>query len=188
MTGQNVGYIRVSAVDQNPERQLAGVELDRFFTDHASGSTRKRPQLEACLKHLRQGDVLHVHSIDRLARNLSELQKIVEELTGAGVAVEFHKENLSFKGTPSPMEKLLFQVMGAFAEFERSLIRERQREGQANAKAKGKQIGRPPALSPQQETEAKKRIANGESVSALARELGVSRGTLYSLIPKKHTP
>src|ERR1700721_843936 len=132
--GKRIGYIRVSSVDQNTERQLDGVQLDKTFTDKASGKDTKRPQLQAALDYLRDGDVLVVHSMDRLARNLDDLRKIVLGLTERGVVVEFVKEHLTFTREDNAMSKLLLSVMGAFAEFERSLISERQREGIALAK------------------------------------------------------
>ncbi|QJT08026.1 recombinase family protein [Oceanidesulfovibrio marinus] len=178
--GQQVGYLRVSTVDQNTGRQLEEVTLDRRFEDKASAKDTKRPSLEECLAYLRSGDTLHVHSIDRLARNLSDLQKIVDDLTSRGVTVQFHKERLTFTGQDSSMQKLMFQMMGAFAEFERALIRERQREGIAIAKAKGKYKGRKKALTKEQVEEIKARKNRGEPMAKLAREYGVSRTTLYA--------
>ncbi len=134
MTGQRIGYIRVSTFDQNPERQLEGVKVDRAFSDKASGKDVKRPQLEALISFARTGDTVVVHSMDRLARNLDDLRRIVQTLTQRGVHIEFVKEHLSFTGEDSPMANLMLSVMGAFAEFERALIRERQREGIALAK------------------------------------------------------
>lgn len=180
MTGQNVAYIRVSTSNQNTDRQLDGMTFDRTFEDKASGGTTDRPELHRCLAHLRDGDTLHVHSIDRLARNLADLQAIVEELTSKGVAVRFHKENLGFDGSNSAMQKLMLQMMGAFAEFERSLIRERQREGIATAKAKGKKWGAPSKLTHEQREEIRTRVAAGENKSALAKEFSLSRPTLYA--------
>ena len=145
--GKRVGYIRVSSVDQNELRQLDGVQLDKKFTDKASGSDTKRPQLQAALEYLRDGDVLVVHSLDRLARNLDDLRKMVTELTGRGVVVEFVKEQLTFTSEDNAMSKLLLSAMGAFAEFERALIKERQREGIALAKQRGVYKGRKPSLT-----------------------------------------
>src|SRR3974390_1731472 len=133
--GKRIGYVRVSSVDQNELRQLDGIQLDKRFTDKASGKDTKRPHLQAALEYLREGDVLVAHSMDRLARNLDGLRKVVSDLTARGVAVEFMKEQLTFTGQDSAMSKLLLSVMGAFAEFERSLLKERQREGIAVAKA-----------------------------------------------------
>ena len=182
MKGQNVGYIRVSSVDQNTARQLEGINLDTIFEDHCSGKDTNRPQLKACLRHLRQGDRLHVHSIDRLARSLKDLQTLVEELTEQGISVHFHKENLVFSGDSNPMHKLMFQMMGAFAEFERSMIRERQREGIAAARKQGKQIGAKPKLTEEQLAEIRERLDSGEQKKALALEYEVSRQTLYNAL------
>ncbi len=182
MKGQNIGYVRVSTLDQNTDRQLDGIHLDRTFTDKASGKDIKRPELEACLKHLRNGDVLHVHSMDRLARNLDDLRKIVKELTSRGVAVQFHKENMTFSGDDSPMANLMLSVMGAFSEFERALIRERQREGIALAKVRGAYKGRKKSLSPQQMADLKIRVEAGEPKAKVARELNISRETLYKYL------
>ena len=176
----NVGYIRVSSYGQNTDRQLTGLELDQVFEEKASAKDTKRPVLQECLRYLRKGDTLHVHSMDRLARNLFDLQKLVGELTGRGVVVQFHKESLNFSGDENPMATLLLQVMGAIAQFERSLIKERQREGIAAAKAKGKQVGAKPKLTTKQVAEISDRIANGAFKSDLAKEYGVSRQTLYS--------
>ncbi|MGZ3382863.1 MAG: recombinase family protein, partial [Isosphaeraceae bacterium] len=137
MDGQRIGYIRVSGFDQNPERQLEHVELSRVFTDKTSGKDTHRPQLEALLAFVRQGDTVVVHSMDRLARNLDDLRRLVQGLTKRGVRIEFLKEHLVFTGEDSPMANLMLSVMGAFAEFERALIRERQREGIALAKQRG---------------------------------------------------
>ena len=154
--------------------------LDRRFEDKLSGANQARAQLQACLSYLRDGDVLHVHSIDRLARNLLDLQTLVSELTGRGVEVRFHQEGLTFSGSANdPMQMLLFQVMGAFAQFERALIRERQREGIASAKAAGKHLGRRAVMTPAQIAEARTRRAAGESATALAKAFGVSRATMY---------
>lgn len=182
MKGQNVGYIRVSSIDQNTSRQLDGIQLDTIFEDRCSGKDTNRPQLMACLRHLRKGDVLHIHSIDRLARSLRDLQELVDQLTKQGISIQFHKECLIFNNAESPMHKLMLQMMGAFAEFERSMIRERQREGIATAKKLGKQIGAKPKLSSKQIDDLKNRVAAGEQKKALAHEYGVSRQTIYNLL------
>jgi DNA invertase Pin-like site-specific DNA recombinase len=124
MAGQRVGYVRVSTLDQRTDRQLDGVELDRVFTDQASGKDVVRPQLDALLAFVRDGDTVVVHSMDRLARNLDDLRRLVRALTGKGVRVQFVTENLTFTGEDTAMATLLLSVMGAFAEFERALIRE----------------------------------------------------------------
>jgi DNA invertase Pin-like site-specific DNA recombinase len=127
--------------------------------------------------------VLVVHSMDRLARNLVDLRTMVEELTGRGVRVQFVKENLIFTGDDTSAAKLLLNVMGAVAEFERSLLKERQREGIAIAKKAGVYKGRKPSLTPERVTELRARVAAGEKKAALAREFGISRETLYQYAP-----
>lgn len=175
-----IGYKRVSTVDQNTARQLEGVEVDKLFEDKASGKSKDRPQLAAALDYVREGDTLVVHSMDRLARNLEDLRGIVRDLTGRGVRVEFVKESLTFTGEDSPMNVLLLSMLGAVAEFERSMILERQREGIAVAKAQGKYKGRKAALTDEQANELRARRAAGESVAALARDYGVSRQSVYN--------
>jgi DNA invertase Pin-like site-specific DNA recombinase len=181
--GKRVGYIRVSSVGQNELRQLDGVQVDKKFTDKASGKDTKRPQLQAALEYLRDGDVLVIHSMDRLARNLDDLRRIVTELTGRGVVVEFVKGNLTFTGEDNAMSKLMLSVMGAFAEFERELIKERQREGIALAKQKGVYKGRKPSLTPEQVKTLRERVKAGETRASLAREFGISRETVYQYAP-----
>jgi DNA invertase Pin-like site-specific DNA recombinase len=178
-----IGYVRVSSVDQNLGRQLDGMELEERFEDKASGKSTDRPQLQACLKHLRKGDTLIVHSLDRLARNLDDLRKLVSDLTGRGVRVQFVKEGLLFTGEDSAMSKLLLSVMGAFAEFERSLIKERQREGIAIAKAKGDVfLGRKPSLTPAQILEIRQLVKDGVKKASIAAKYKVSRQTIYTAL------
>jgi DNA invertase Pin-like site-specific DNA recombinase len=178
--GQRVGYQRVSTVDQNTERQLDGVGVDKMFTDKASGKDTNRPELARALEYVREGDTVVVHSMDRLARNLEDLRRIVRELTGNGVRVEFVKESLIFTGEDSAINTLLLSMLGAVAEFERSMILERQREGIALARAAGKYKGRKAALTDQKAQELRVRLAGGESVTSLAKDFGVSRQTVYN--------
>ncbi|WP_075790976.1 recombinase family protein [Massilia putida] len=182
MKGQRIGYVRVSSFDQNPDRQLEHVQVDRVFTDKASGKDTQRPQLEALLGFVRDGDTVVVHSMDRLARNLDDLRRLVQSLTRRGVRIEFAKEGLTFTGEESPMANLMLSVMGAFAEFERALIRERQREGIALAKQRGAYRGRKKSLSSERVTELRARAGAGEQKAALAREFGISRETLYQYL------
>jgi len=182
MAGQKVGYIRVSTVDQNVIRQLDGVTIDRTFTDRVSGKSQDRPALQAMLRHVRQGDVVYVHSMDRLARNLGDLLKLVTELNGKGVVVTFQKENLTFTGEDSSASKLMLSIMGAVAEFERSMILERQKEGIALAKVRGAYKGRKASLTDADKKEIRRRVAAGETKPALAATYGVSRGTIYSAL------
>jgi DNA invertase Pin-like site-specific DNA recombinase len=182
MLGQRIGYIRVSSLDQQVARQLDGIQLDKTFTEQASGKDTKRPQLALLLSFVRAGDTVLVHSMDRLARNLDDLRRIVHILTTKGVRIEFVKEHLAFTGEDSPMAGLMLSVMGAFAEFERALINERQREGIALAKQRGAYRGRKKALSPEAVLRLRERIAAGMSKAKLARELGISRQTLYQYL------
>ena len=182
MQGQRIGYVRVSSFDQNPERQLEHVEVGRVFTDKASGKDTQRPELDSLLAFVREGDTVVVHSMDRLARNLDDLRRLVQKLTKRGVRIEFIKEGLTFTGEDSPMANLLLSVMGAFAEFERELIRERQREGIALAKQRGAYRGRKPALNSSQVAELRRRAEAREPKAALAREFGISRATLYEYL------
>src|SRR5262245_54566561 len=180
--GQRLGYVRVSSFDQNPERQLEHVPVDRLFTDKASGKDTRRPELERLPTFVRDGDTVVVHSMDRLARNLDDLRRIVQTLTRRGICIEFVKESLTFSGEDSPMANLMLSVMGAFAEFERALIRERQREGIALAKQRGAYRGRKKALSRERVDELRRRANAGEQKAKLAREYGISRETLYQYL------
>lgn len=182
MKGQRIGYVRVSSFDQNPERQLEQIQVDKVFTDKASGKDTQRPELDALLSFVRDGDTVVVHSMDRLARNLDDLRRLVQKLTKRGVRIEFAKESLTFTGEDSPMANLMLSVMGAFAEFERALIRERQREGIALAKQRGAYRGRKKSLSEPQIVELKRRITEGEQKAAVARDYGISRETLYQYL------
>ena len=164
---------------------VAGISLeivDKVFTDKASGKDTKRPQLDAMLSFVRDGDTVVVHSMDRLARNLDDLRRLVQQLTQRGVCIEFFKESLSFSGENSPMANLMLPVMGAFAEFERALIRERQREGISLAKQRGVYRGRKKSLSLEQATVLRQRVAAGEQKATLAREFSISRETLYQYL------
>jgi len=182
-----IGYIRVSTAEQNTGRQLDGEQLTVVFTDKASGKNADRPQLQAMLAgNWPQGSVVVVHSMDRLARSLSDLLRIVEQLTARGIAVQFVKEGKTFMGaaTANPMDKLMLSMLGAFAEYERTLIRERQREGIAKAKERGVYRGRP------------KRVQDGERIAQIVAEAtavganktriaakhGISRDTLYKYV------
>lgn len=185
-----IGYKRVSSLDQNTARQLEGIQVDKAFEDHASGKDTSRPQLQAALEWAREGDTLVVHSMDRLARNLGDLRKLVDDLTARGVVVEFCKEHLTFTGKDSPMANLLLSMLGAVAEFERSLILERQREGVALAKKAGKYRGRAPAIRAGNGklAELEKLSTQNIGVAEMARTIGVSRQTVYSwLATRKQT-
>lgn len=181
-----IGYKRVSSWDQRSDRQLDGMELDEVFEDRASGKDLNRPQWETAARFLRRGDVLFVHSMDRLARNLGDLLATVQTMNEKGVEVRFVRENLSFEpgaGT-NPMARLMLSLLGAVAEFERSLILERQREGIALAKQRGAYAGRKRALTDDQVDQIRLRLRAGEKVARVAREMGISRQTVYSHVLK----
>lgn len=182
----DVGYIRVSSLDQNTDRQLVGVSLGKVFEDKASAADTKRPQLINCMEYVREGDTLHVHSIDRLARNLQDLLRLLDLFGGKGVTVQFHKEHLTFSpGKDDPFQSLQLQIIGAVAQFERALIKERQREGIAKAKSKGKHLGRERKLTPEDEQTIRQRATAGEEKKALALEFGISRQTLYRILSRE---
>lgn len=168
----NVGYVRVSTVDQNTDRQLDGVVLDRKFEDKVSGATTDRPKLQEMLQYVRHGDVIHVHSIDRLARSLADLLSLVKGLTDKGVSVKFHKEQMHFTGEANPMQELMLGLLGSVAEFERSMIKERQREGIAKAKLRGAYTGRVKAINDEAIRAAMAK--EGASFRKVAKELNVS--------------
>ena len=185
--GQIIGYVRVSTIEQNDSRQLTGIVVDRVFTDKCSGKDINRPQLKAMLEFIRDGDVLVVHSMDRLARNLDDLRRLVNELTKRGIIVKFIKEGLEFSGQDNSMSKLLLSVMGAFAEFERELINERIREGVAIAKKAGKYKWRNKSLSEEQIAEIRQLIADGVKKVDIAKKFAISRNTLYLYLNKYPT-
>lgn len=185
MNGQTIGYIRVSSTDQNPERQIEQLKhCDKTFIDKTSGKDVDRPELQAMLNHIRKGDVIEVCSIDRLARNNVDLQELVKAINAKGVTIKFIKEGLTFNYDveANPISKMMLTMLSAIGEFERELIRERQREGIAIAKQNGKYKGRKPKLNPNQIEEIKKRIQDGESKSSIAKSIGITRTTLYSYL------
>ena len=180
-TGNKIAYIRVSTVEQNTERQLADVEgFDKVFEDKCSGSTTDRPSLAALLDYVREGDEVHVHSIDRLARNLNDLLSLVELFKSKGVTLVFNKESMTFSGSTSdPMQELMLSMIGAVAQFERAVIRERQAEGIAQAKAKGvysksrkKKVDR---------DQVKELLAGGLPLAEIARRLNCSTKTIQRI-------
>lgn len=171
----DIGYIRVSSVDQNTVRQLDGVQLDQVFTDKVSGGTVDRPELSVLRKSLRAGDTLHVHSIDRLARSLGDLLVMVQEFTEQKVTVKFHTENLTFAGGDDKYQNLMLHLLGAVAQFERSMIRERQREGIVKAREAGVYVRRAKAAS---DTAIRTAVNSGMSYRKAADHLGVSLSTV----------
>ena len=188
-SGQRIGYVRVSSADQNDARQLDGVILDKIFTDKASGKDTNRPQLQAMLDFAREGDVIFVHSMDRLSRSLSDLEKLVKQLTGKGITVQFVKEKLKFEPPVEGVEThenlystLMLQLLGAVGQFERALIKERQREGIAIAKAKNLYKGRKPKLDKAGVENLQQMAANGVKKVEIAAKLGISRASVYAYL------
>lgn len=175
-----LGYKRVSSFGQNLSRQLEGFDFDKVFEDKVSGKSIKRPALEEMLSYARENDEIFCHSLDRMARNLSDLLKLIEDLNKRGISVTFVKENLSFKsGDNNPMAKLQLQIIGAVAEFERSLIKERQLEGVEIAKKKGVYKGRKPTLNKDQIKEVKMHFDNGMKKTEIAKMFNISRESVY---------
>lgn len=181
-----LAYIRVSSDGQNISRQenaLAEHHPDKVFTDRVSGKSMDRPALTQMLDYVRDGDRCIITSMDRASRNVEDLRKLVRQITDAGASIQFLKEGLTFTGDDSPMSKLLLNVMGAMAEFERELIKERQREGIAIAKAKGDVYkGRSKALKPSQVEELKTQVTAGIPKATVARNFGISRKSLYNYL------
>lgn len=185
-----VGYVRVSSLDQNPERQLEELKklnVEKLFIDKLSGKDIERPELQKMVSFVREGDVLIVHSLDRLARNLADLLRIVQDLTDRGVSVRFINERLDFDASKesSPVAKLMLSMVGAFAEFERSMIKRRQAEGIALAKARGVYKGRQRSVTDDQIEEIKSMLEMGVPLSAAARKVGISRTTAYKYLSNK---
>ena len=182
MTGKRIGYIRVSTDEQNPDRQIQGIDLDKKYIEYASAKSTNRPQLQIMLDFLREDDILIVHSMDRLARNLRDLLKIVDNLVSRKVTVKFIKENLIFDGNENPMAKFQLQIMGAMAELEYAINRERQREGIAEAKKQKKYKGSKKKLDAAGIEKLKIEMLTREPKRQIARNLGISHCTLYKYL------
>lgn len=176
-------YIRVSTADQNTERQLLKVQCDRVYEEKVSGKDKDRPQLQAMLLNLRPGDLVNVHELSRLARNTKDLLEIVQEILSAGASIRFHKENLFFQANEKadPFQNLMLTMLGAIAQFERDLMLERQREGIAIAKSKGKYKGRQTRFSEDEIGKIITDFKETKNKAAIARQWGISRQYLYKL-------
>lgn len=189
MSNQTIGYIRVSTRDQSLGRQATGMdhlELDKVFEEKESAKSKERPELRACIDYARDGDVLYIYSIDRLARSLSDLQSIIKELVDKGVTVKFIKESQTYsKDISNPFNTVLLQVLGAFAEFERNIMLERQAEGIAHAKSHGTKTGKPFGKQPLDMTrkdEAIELSKKGNNISQIALQMKLSRASIYKLL------
>ena len=185
--GQKVGYVRVSSAEQNTGRQLEGIEVDRIFVDKASGKNTARPKFQEMLSYVREGDMIVVHSMDRFARSLKDLVTEVDQLVKRGVAIQFVKENITFTTQATPMDSLMLQLMGAFAQFEREIILERQKEGIKIAAAQGKYKGRIHKLNPDQ-AQALRQAWDEKKYSSkvdLAKAFGISRQAVYRYLSRR---
>lgn len=177
----NIGYIRVSTTDQNTSRQLSDltIELDKIFEEKVSGATREREQLKAMMDYVRDGDTVYVHSIDRLGRSLIDLKNIIEELKIKGVTVIFVKNGLEFNASQNnSTHELMFNILASFAQFERDMIKERQAEGIAKAKAAGKYKGKSRKVTNQQILD---KLAEGFSIRKTAETLGCGVSTVQRI-------
>lgn len=179
-----IGYVRVSSLDQNPDRQIEDLkaqQAEKIFMDKVAGKNTDRPELQRMLSFIREGDTLIVHSLDRLARNLADLLTMVQDLTCRGVSVIFLNERLSFEAgaDASPTSKLMLSMIGAFAEFERSMIRRRQAEGIALAKERGVYKGRPRSISDETLETVNALVEQGVPLATAAKKVGISRSTVY---------
>jgi DNA invertase Pin-like site-specific DNA recombinase len=181
MTGKDIGYKRVSGPDQNPDRQLENIKLDKVFIDYATARNMDRPQLKLLLEFIREDDTLIVHSMDRLSRRVADLKQIVSELVDRKVKVRFIKEGLVFSDENSALSNLMLHMMGAFAEFEHAFILERQREGIAVAKRLGKYKGRK-SIAQEKIVEMKQEMQTRKTKTQIAKDLGISRYTLYKYL------
>jgi len=180
MTGKRIGYVRVSTVEQNPDRQLEGTPLDKKFIDYASGAHMSRPQLDLMLQFVREDDVVFVHSMDRLARNIRHLRSVIDEIVSKSASIVFIKENLTFDKNKSPINDLMLMIMGSVAEFELARIHERQREGIKLAKKNGKYTGAKRKLDATKVELLKHRLATTrDTMVKIAKDFGVHRATLY---------
>lgn len=178
---QKIAYKRVSSIDQNTSRQLEGMTFDKIFEDKLSGKSKDRPQLEAMLQYVREGDHIYVHSMDRLARNLKDLLDIVNQVTDKGCSIHFVSQSLEFsKKDSNPTAKLMLQILGSIYEFELQLIHERQREGIEIAKKNGRyKTGRPIKMTDDMVRLCIEKRAKGIPITRIAKDLGVSTMTIY---------
>ncbi len=175
-------YKRVSTIDQNLDRQLLDMTFDREYIEKVSAKDLNRPKLQALLQNIRPGDIVHVHEMSRLARNTKDLLGLVEHIVNAGGTIKFHKENLEFTtGKENPFQSLMLNLLSSIAQFERDLLLERQREGIAIAKLKGKYKGRKSKFSKDDITAIQHEFESSKNKAELARKWGISRQYLYSL-------
>ena len=175
-------YLRVSTIDQNTERQLLNIPCDREYVDKASGKDMNRQNFKLMMDNLRAGDLVNVHSLDRVGRNTADILELVKQIKAKGCSIKFHKENLIFDGTKTDLySDLMLTILAAFSQFERNIILERQREGIAIAKAKGKYKGRKPKLDSGQLEAMKNDFQAGIPKTKIAEKYGITRSYVYQL-------
>lgn len=182
----HIGYKRVSTQEQTTARQLVGIELDRVYEEHASGATKDRPELKRCLEALRKGDTLHVHAVDRLSRSMRDLIDIVEQVLKAEASIVIYSPRLEFSSSENNhFQTFQLQLFASIAQLERAMSRERQKEGITQAKIKGTRSGKPFGQQPLDPSLKPKAIAlfeSGTPISHIAKELSISRGSVYNLL------
>lgn len=182
-----LGYARVSTDDQNTENQIdalvkAGCKRENIYQDVASGGVYDQPQLHRALEHLRRGDLLVVWKFDRLSRSLGDLIRIIERVEKSGADFKSLTESID---TSTPAGRVMFHMLGAFAEFERAMVKERTHLGLKRAKANGKRLGPPVRLSPARQTAIISQIKSGKTQSLVAYEQGVSKATISRLVARE---
>ncbi len=188
MTGKRIGYKRVSTLEQNPESQLIGIELDKIFVEIETGySTTNRIQLKNLKEYVRDDDTVFVECMDRLGRNGYDLDEIVEFLLKKGVQIHFVREGIILGKKNDLMSKLAYDMMKSFIHFFSQLAKERQRIGIEKAKKEGKYKGAKKKLDDQKIEILKQRLHTRDSRSKIARDLGVSRRTLYKYMKELAT-
>lgn len=175
-----VGYVRVSSVQQNTERQLDGMTLDKVFSEKVSGKNTDREQLKAMMAYVREGDTVHVHELSRLGRNVKDLLSIIDQLKEKGVTVQFHKERLTVGAESNAISNMMLNVLSSVAQMEREMMLERQAEGIAAAKAAGRMVGRGNSKSVNR-TGIASALAAGGSVRRVAADYGVSTQTVQRI-------
>jgi DNA invertase Pin-like site-specific DNA recombinase len=180
------GYVRISEFEPTQEKQLEGVDLDQKIIEHATAKQFRNEVLKDLLDDLKEGDELHVHSIDRLVVSITGLNRVISRLIDQGVSIHFHREGFVFNGDKDDkIQQLQLETIQKLSQFSRNVTGERQREGMAQAKLEGKQIGRKRVLTDEQAKELKSRAnLGGETKTELAKAFGISRKTLYVYLKK----
>lgn len=182
----NIGYKRVSTGDQSTARQLAGIALDRVYDEQASGATKDRPELKRCLDTLREGDTLHVHTVDRLSRSMRDLLDIVDVVLKAKANLIIYSPKLEFSSQNDDyMQNFQLKLFTIIGELERAMLRQRQKEGIAQAKKNGTRSGKPFGTAPLdmgRSLEAITLCNEGHNISSIAKLMKLSRGSIYKLL------